>query len=305
MKRGMKSAIFEGTVRHRRLAPRPHAFRYRMFMLYLDLAELDEVFAGSRLFSATRRAPARFRREDHLGDPAVPLDRAVRDLVERRTGAPPTGPIRLLTHLRYFGYVFNPVSFYYCFDRDDTRVETIVAEVNNTPWGERHCYVLGRGDDAAAGRGEDVTAGLGDDVATGRSDDVAGADERNRPKRYHPVKAMHVSPFMPMDVDYDWRFHGPGDALGVYMANFRAGEKLFDATLSLRRREITPRALAGVLARFPLMTLKVIAAIHWEALKLWLKGNPVYDHPRKARRTESRDPLRDLHRERPGRASRG
>ncbi|MEJ8568657.1 DUF1365 domain-containing protein [Elongatibacter sediminis] len=250
----MHSGLYVGSVRHRRLAPHPHRFRYRMFMLYLDLAELPTVFAGSRLFSAGRRAPARFRREDHLGDPNLPLDQAVRDLVQRRTGQRPGGPIRLLTHLRYFGYVFNPVSFYYCFDAADQRVETIVAEVNNTPWGERCCYVL------------DPAENVGTDQL----------------KRYLPSKRMHVSPFMPMDIDYDWRFDEPGDSLGVHMANFRAGTKLFDATLVLRRREITPGSLARVLAAFPFMTLKIIAAIHWEALRLWLKGNPVYDHPDKA-----------------------
>ena len=250
----MHSAIYQGSVRHRRLAPVEHRFEYRMFMMYLDLAELPQVFAGSRLFSATRRAVARFCREDHLGDIGVPLEQAVRDLVEEHTGQRPDGPIRLLTHLRYFGYVFNPVSYYYCFNAADTRVETIVAEVNNTPWGERHCYVLSR----------------------------SNVESRGACLRFHPPKRMHVSPFMPMDVDYDWRFLPPADVLTVHMENSRGGRKLFGATLVLHRREITPRALARVLVAFPLMTLKVIAAIHWQALKLWLKGSPVYEHPARA-----------------------
>jgi DUF1365 family protein len=130
----MHSAIYHGWLRHRRHAPSRHAFRYRLFLMYLDLAELDTVFRGRWLWSARRMALARFDRTDHLGDPDVPLDRAVRDLVESRGGRRPAGPIRLLTHLRYFGHCFNPVSFYYCFDAGDTRVETVVAEVNNTPW---------------------------------------------------------------------------------------------------------------------------------------------------------------------------
>jgi DUF1365 family protein len=246
----MHSAIFAGWVRHRRQLPVPHAFRYRMFMMYLDLAELDRVFAGRWLWSARRRAMARFRREDHFGDPQVPLEDAVRDLVEDAGCPRPRGPVRLLTHLSYFGYCFNPVSFYYCFDERDIAVETIVAEVNNTPWGERHCYVL---------HGRD---------ALGRY-------------RYSPEKAMHVSPFMHMDIAYDWRFMPPAGRLSVHMENHRDGHKLFDATLELERREITGMALARVLCRFPLMTLRVMLAMHWQALRLWLKRCPVHDHPGK------------------------
>jgi DUF1365 family protein len=247
----MYSAIYQGKVRHHRTTPVEHRFSYSMFMMYLDLAELPTVFSDSRLFSATRRATARFCREDHLGDPSMPLDQAVRDLVESTTGSRPVGPIRLLTHLRYFGYVFNPVSFYYCFDMTGTRLETIVAEVNNTPWGERHCYVLGETDNL--GKGET--------------------------RRFRPVKQMHVSPFMAMDVAYDWQFQTPGNSLIVHMENLAEGNKLFDATLVLHRREISSSSLARVLAAFPWMTLKVIAAIHWQALRLWLKRCPVHQHP--------------------------
>jgi DUF1365 family protein len=233
----VKSALYVGTLRHRRRPPRPHEFRYRLFMAWLDLAELDHAFRGRWLWSARRVAIARFRREDHLGDPAVPLDEAVRELVEARTGRRPNGPIRLLTHLRYFGYVFNPVSFYYCYDAAGERVECVVAEVNNTPWGERHCYVI-------------------------------------QPNDSTP-KAMHVSPFMPMELDYRWRFSPPGEHLTVHMALSQGPRTLFDATLALRKRPFTN----SVLLSYPLMTLKVIAAIHWEALRLWLKGVPVHTHP--------------------------
>lgn len=251
----MNSSIYFGRVRHRRMAPVEHAFSYRMFMLYLDLAELPRLFERRWFWSVSRPALARFRREDHFGDPAVPLEQSVRDLVDRETGQRPEGPIRLLTHLRYFGYVFNPVSFYYCFDADDARVETIVAEVTNTPWGERHCYVLP----------QRMNAG------------------RDGHGRYSPEKVMHVSPFMEMDVAYDWRFNAPGEMLTVHMENAREGRKIFDATLVLEREEITARSLARALAGYPLMTLRVMVAIHWQALKLWLKGAPVHDHPGKGR----------------------
>ena len=159
--------------------------------------------------------------------------------------------MRLLTHLRYFGYCFNPVSFYYCFDSEDHHVESIVAEVNNTPWGERHVYVL--------------SAGQQHDGVTGR----------NLALR----KRFHVSPFMPMDIDYDWRFSEPADTLSVHMKNDRAGRHLFDATLRLERRPISAKNLASILLRFPVMTLGVVAAIYFEALRLWLKRTPLFDHP--------------------------
>jgi DUF1365 family protein len=258
----MNSAIFEGSVKHRRQNPVGHEFRYNMFMMYLDLAELDKVFSKRWFWSVRRRALARFRRENHFGDAAVSLDQCVRDKIETDTGTRPEGPIRLLTNLSYFGYCFNPVSFYYCFDKQDKNLQTIIAEVNNTPWGERTLYVL--------------------------SDQQA--HEPSGKMEFTPAKVMHVSPFMQMDVDYRWRFSTPAEKLSVYMENKRSGKKIFDASLSLQRTEITGLSLARILTFHPFMTFKVIISIHWQALRLWLKGVPVYDHPEKKNQVAGTQP---------------
>ena len=126
------SCLYTGHIRHRRSGPRRNDFRYRIYLAYLDLGELPTLFAGRWLWSARRPALAWFRRADYLGDPQVPLDTAVRDRVEAQTGHRPQGPIRLLTHLRQFGWSFNPVSFYYVFDDSGEHLETLVAEITNT-----------------------------------------------------------------------------------------------------------------------------------------------------------------------------
>lgn len=247
----MNSALYFGTIAHRRRTPVAHAFRYRAFLVYLDLAELDDVFRGRWLWSTRRPAPAWFRRADHVGDPAQPLDETVRALVQAQAGFRPAGPVRLLTHLRYWGYCMNPVSFYYCHAAAGERVEAIVAEVHNTPWGERHCYVL--------------------DCREGAESD--GGWVFRRPKEFH------VSPFLPMDMDYVWRLTPPGRTLAVHMENQRAGEVVFDAAMSLQREAITTRSLARALARHPFMTGSVIAGIYWQALRLWWKRTPYHHHP--------------------------
>jgi DUF1365 family protein len=222
-------------------------------MMYLDLDELPRLFGRRWFWSASRPALARFKRENHVGPVDQPLSESVRDLVELESGSRPAGPVRLLTNLSYFGYCFNPVSFYYCFDSSGEVVEYIVAEVSNTPWGERDCYVM----------------------------NCAPAEKSRKPWRFSPRKKMHVSPFMPMDIQYDWALTRPGQDLNVFMANLKDGERIFAASLNLQRTEISAGSLSRVLLQFPLQTLKIIFAIHWEAARLWLKRCPVYTHPGK------------------------
>lgn len=249
----MVSCIYEGRVRHTRSRPVIHQFNYRWFMMYLDLDELPTLFEKRWFWSVSRPALARFRRSDHLGPENQPLAESVRDLVEEQLGKRPDGPIRLLTSLSYFGYCFNPVSFYYCFTADGETIEYIVSEVNNTPWGERDTYVMKCKD----------------------------ADATESYWRFRPAKKMHVSPFMPMEVEYDWVLARPGDRLSVYMANSLDGARIFSAAMNLKRKPISSRSLAAVLLRFPLQSFKVILTIYWEALRLWVKRCPLYIHPGK------------------------
>ncbi len=255
----MRSCLYEGRVVHRRRRSVEHRFSYSLFLLYLDLSELEDAFRGRWLWSIERRNIASFSRRDHLGDPEVSLDRAVRDLVDDETGRRPEGAIRILTHLRYFGCCMNPVSFYYCWSADDSNVEYVVAEINNTPWGERHCYVVDRT----------------------TSDDGQSGLRRSFEKEFH------VSPFLPMNQIYDWSFSDPCERIAVRMENLEDGKSVFDATLTLERRELSGRNLARALLRFPLMTVQVVVAIYWQALRLWLKRCPFHPHPKHGERTKA------------------
>jgi DUF1365 family protein len=270
------SAVYEGTVRHRRFEPIEHEFRYRLFLMYLDLGELPDVLDPFPGWSARRPAAARFRRQDFMGDPARPLEECARDAVEAETDTRPTGPVRLLAGLRYLGHSFNPVSFYYCFDEGGERVEAIVADVENIPWGERHPYVLGRGADKGPVLRDELE------------------------------KSLHVSPLMGMDQTYAFRASEPGARLAVHIESRpkrdprgpaegrpdrdapAAGEgssdagraaRSFDATLSLRRRELSRPLLARLLVRYPAMSLQVVAKIYAQSLRLKLRGARYFPHP--------------------------
>jgi uncharacterized protein len=238
------SCIYRGTIRHRRSEPR-REFRNRVTLVYVDLAELPTLIGG-RLVSG-RPGLLRFRAADYLGRGAAPLDAGVRDRVEELSGSRPAGPIRLLTQLRSFGLCFNPVSFYYCFGADGERLDAVLAEVTNTPWGERHSYLLPRG---------------GRPVASGRF-----------------AKQLHVSPFMGMDHVYEARATAPGPTLSVHIESQRDGVPVFDATLKLERRELTAAAAARMALGVPPAAVRVLALIYGHAVGLKLAGARVHPHP--------------------------
>lgn len=248
----LKSAIYTGCVRHRRFKPTGNAFSYSVCLFYLDLAEIPGIFRWPGVIGLNSSGLVSFRRKDYLGDSAKPLDEQVRNKVQTETGHRPLGPIRMLTQLSYFGYCFNPVTFYYCFDAEGERVEYIVTEITNTPWHERHSYVLSC---------------------------VGGREV----EKFAFAKAFHVSPFMPMDIAYQWHFSAPAEKLMVHMENNKAGDThhFFDASLTLKRSPLTSLRIIGAALLYPLMTFKTVALIYFQALKLWMKRVPFYPHTSK------------------------
>ncbi len=247
----MHSAIYTGRLQHRRFSPKHHEFEYPVFMMYLDLDEITEVFSLSRFWSAKHRAAARFNRADYFSGDDSDLKTAVLNRVNSELELSLDGRVRLLTNLRYFGFVINPISIYYCFDQNE-KLQAMLLEVTNTPWRERHQYVL-------------------------------RCDPSAEKQRITFDKAMHVSPFNPMTFVYHWYSQIPSEALRVHMQNIHleTHEKVFDATLSLTRESITAKSLNRILVRFPVMTVQVVFNIYWQALKLLLKKVPVFSHPAK------------------------
>lgn len=248
------SSLYVGKVRHHRLHPVEHRFEYSLFMVLIDLGEVDRFFGRNLLCSQNKWSPIQFRRSDYLGDPSQPLLDCVRNFVLHETGRAIEGPVRLLTHLRYLGFVFNPVSFYYCYAADGMTLQAIVADVTNTPWGERYAYAI-------------------------------PWQESSQVTTYSCDKAFHVSPFMSMDQRYGWEITLPSERLSVSIQNFENQVKIFTARLDLNRQPLTHSRLVAQILRFPWVTIKVAAAIYWQAFRLWLKRVPFVPHPqRQARR---------------------
>jgi uncharacterized protein len=247
----MHSAIYTGQLSHRRFQPKVHQFTYSVFMMYLDLDELEQVFNKSVYWSLSHWAPAQFKRSDYFAGKHANLKTAVIEKVREETGIAIDGPVRLLTNLRYFGVNFNPISIYYCFDLHE-KLQAMLLEVTNTPWRERQQYVL-------------------------------ACDPNAIKQRIVFNKTLHVSPFNSMAFRYHWYSQLPAEQLSVHMQNIyvESEEKVFDATLKLSREEITAARLNLILLRFPLMTMQVVFNIYWQALRLFLRKVPVYRHPGK------------------------
>lgn len=240
-----RSGLYRGHVTHRRLVGPDHGFRYALYMCLLDLDELGELDRRLRLFGHRRRRPVAFHEADHLGGGAAPLREALEALFEREGARWPGGRVELLTHCRVLGYVFNPISLFYCYDASDA-LAAVVAEVNNT-FGDRHPYVL--------------------PVEGGRA-------------VWRRKKLMHVSPFFSMAGSYHFELPAPGPRLEAVVDLTRDGRTELAARLSLERQPLDDAHLARALVRYPLVTLKVIATIHWQALRLWAKGAPFWSQPR-------------------------
>lgn len=251
----LNSAIYSGRVRHRRFSPKLHEFEYTVFMMYLDTREIDQVISLSPFWSKKYFAPAQYKRSDfHIdkknkGNPNLPsVDESIRNTLEDFTSIRPKGPIRMLVNLRYWGFNMNPLSTYYCFDEADENLVAIVAEVHNTPWNERHSYVL-------------------------------TSDQFSKKQHVNFEKEFHVSPFNPINMQYRWHSTTPNSTLAIHLENWQDDEIIMDATMALQHETISTASLNKILIRFPWMTVKIVLAIYWQAIKLWWKGVPIFDHP--------------------------
>ncbi len=258
----MNSCLFEGQVLHSRKRPIKHQFWFSTFFFYLDLDELDRVFENRLLFSIRRFAFAQFRFSDHLSHrKTISNKQEMREEVLRVLRdhgiSRPIGPIRLLTQLRYIGFVMNPVNFYFCFDESGNRVEAIITEVNNTPWGEQHLYV----------------------IETEKAFKPT-TESSQRISANNVKKAFHVSPFMPLKMTYDFDFRISPARLVVNISSFENQEKALSVGMSLKQKPITSSSLRLALIKYPLISWKVFAGIYWHALRLYLKRVPFYPHPR-------------------------
>lgn len=276
------SGIYSGHVRHRRFTPVLHRFRYSMFMVYLDVDEIDALCDKVMGFGRAWFHFARFRRQDYI-DGAKDINQAVKDKIHALTGKRIDGKVSMLCHLRYGGLYFSPLNVYYVFDQQGVW-QYVLAEVSNTPWNQRHYYAI-------------------------------PAKQYWQQKHFIDDKAFHVSPFNPMDQDYVWQLSQPDSIVNIHLEvhskkdSFHWGSeiisnknsnhnaerhnsghlngdhhkvnatKVFDATLAMQKQPFTTTTLLRHLLITPIMTIKVVVGIYWQAFKLWRKGAPIYDHP--------------------------
>lgn len=243
---GLRSAILIGRVYHRRLRPTQHAFDYPTAQWWLALDELPEIEQQSRLLSTRKIAPLWFRRADYLRGSEGDLSTAVLAKMSALAGEQLQGRVYFLGNVRTFGLYFSPINCYFLETDDDGQFSHMLAEVSNTPWNERHYYLL------------DLSEPLEHD------------------------KAFHVSPFNPIDMRYQWQIKAPQNVENqqsmIHLAAIKR-ERHFTATMRLQRHELNRKAIRRVLVRYPINTVTTVLAIYWQALRLWLKKTPIYDHP--------------------------
>ena len=246
----MKSAIYSGSIFHSRKEPFNHEFKYSLYMAYINLKEINNLLPNSFFWGFNKKALISFNRSDYLDRPEKNLIDAVKNLVFERIGKKIKGPIYLLAHLRTLGHCFNPVSFYYCFDKSEKKIDAIIAEVTNTPWKERYSYVI----------------------------DCENSEKNNLFKNIQK-KELHVSPFFEMNHQYHFSISKPDNLISIKIDNFKKGVKVHEALLSLNKQEFSKKSLIRSLINYPLMTIKVVTAIHWQAIKLWFRGAKFFNNP--------------------------
>lgn len=247
----MTSCLYVGTVRHRRSRPTVHDFRYRVCMFYLDLDELTEIERKVWPFSTNRFNLASFHDGDYMDRRPGSTKEKVLAFIRSHAARPLTiDKVCALTNCRLLGYVFNPITLYYCYARSGA-LDAVVAEVTNT-FGDRCHYLL---------------------------DEPIGPTGDGSTRRYRAAKTMHVSPFVSMDAVYDFHLPAIGERVAVGIVEREAGAHVLDAQFWGTRRPLTSATLARMIMRYPLMALKTTVAIHAEALRLYLKGIPVHKRP--------------------------
>lgn len=249
-----KSGIYKGWVGHRRFSPKKHSFKYEMFLLAIDLDELPHLSKIGPWFKSNKFAPLSLKASDYLSHQAQLSKQHVWEKIQSLGAKQEPARVMFIGQLRCFGLYFSPINLYYCFDENDALL-SMLAEVSNTPWNERHYYLI----------------------------PVNQQDEKNSSQKMISEKAFHVSPFMDLNMQYQWLIKKPAEQLKLHIQNnhLTSGEKLFDANLTMQRMDFTNQNLRRCLADIPMMTLKTLWGIYWQAMKLFIKGVPYVAHAKK------------------------